>query len=428
MVRHASRRAFLFEVAGGAALLPTALSALGETSPALAADAHGDAYWEMVRRQFPFREDKVPMNAANLCPSPRVVGERVAALTHDIDVDCSSNNRAKFKTLLEESRTKVAEQLGVTVDEIALVRNTSEANNTLNNGIALEAGDEIVLWEQNHPTNNVAWDVRAARFGLSVKRVAVPKHPANADELVAAFERALTPKTRVLSITHVSNISGIRLPVKELAEIAHQRDIHLHLDGAQTWGALDVNLRELGCDSYSASAHKWFCGPKEAGVLYVKAERIPHIWPNIVAPGWGDDVDPDPKGARKFESLGQRDDACLAAVGTTVDFHRRIGQDRVEARVLELATALKTGLLDAGVTLVTPMEPSLSGGVCIVEVPGKARRQVLNTVYEDHGIAGSGAGGLRLCPHLYNTTEHVERAVRAVKAVAGMITATSLEG
>ncbi len=426
MERHASRRTFLLEVAGGAAFLPTALTVLGTASPSWAAAPEGESYWELVRRQFAFSEDKVPMNAANLCPSPRVVAERVSDLTRDIDVDCSSNNRAKFRTLLEESRTKVAEQLGVTADEIALVRNTSESNNTINNGIMLEAGDEIVLWDQNHPTNNVAWDVRAARFGLSVTRVSVPKRPTSEADLIAPFERALTPRTKVLSITHVSNISGIRMPVKALTEIAHQRGIHLHLDGAQTWGALDVNLRDLGVGSYSASAHKWFCGPKEAGVLYVKADRIPHIWPNIVAPGWGDDVDPDPKGARKFESMGQRDDSCLAAVGTTVDFHRHIGHDRVEARVLELATQLKTGLRDAGVSLVTPMEPSLSGGVCIVEVPAKARRAVLNAMYDEHGIAGSTAGGLRLCPHLYNTEEHVERAVRGVAALRGQITATSL--
>ena len=219
----------------------------------------------------------------------------------------------------------------MTADEIALVRNTSEANNTINNGLSLNRGDEIVVWEQNHPTNNVAWDVRAARFGLSVKRVAVPRNPSSTGELIDPFQKALTSRTKVLTVTHTSNLSGIRLPVRELAELAHQRGIYLHVDGAQTWGALDVNLRELDCDSYSASAHKWFCGPKEVGLLYVKQERIPQIWANIVAPGWGNDADPDVKGARKFESFGQRDDAALSSIATTADFHNMVQPARVEA-------------------------------------------------------------------------------------------------
>lgn len=414
MKHHPSRRSFLLEAVAGTALLPTALTTIGEAFPGTTTKTNNESYWELIRRQFAFGEEKIPMNAANLCPSPRAVAERVASLTENIDLDCSSNNRAKFKSLLEESRTKVASHLGVTADEIALVRNTSEANNTINNGLMLEAGDEIVVWDQNHPTNNVAWDVRAARFGLSIQRVSVSKNPKTSADLVAPFEKALTSKTKVLAITHLSNVSGIRLPVKELTEIAHQRGIHLHLDGAQTWGALNVNLKELGVDSYSASAHKWFCGPKEAGVLYVKADRISHVWPNVVAPGWGNDVDPDVNGARKFESMGQRDDACLASIGTAIDFHHHIGYDKVEGRMIDLATKLKVGLHDVGVELVTPMEPGLSGGVCIINVPVPAKTKILNAMYDEHGIAGSTAGGFRLSPHIYNTPEHIERAVRGI--------------
>ena len=413
-----SRRSFLKGIAASAVLLPTTLESSEATISALTqTSADGEEYWRLVRAQFSFREEKVPMNAANLCPSSRAVAERVGELTSDIDRDCSSNNRAKFRELLETSRQKVAQHLGVTADEIALVRNTSEANNTINNGLALEEDAEVVLWDQNHPTNNVAWEVRAARFGLAIRRVSTPTHPASSQELFDTFASALTDKTKVLSITHVSNVSGIRLPVKELVAAAHARGIYVHVDGAQSWGALDVDLRDLGCDSYAASAHKWFMGPKEAGVLYVKESNMPRIWPNIVAPGWGDDVDPDPRGARKFESLGQRDDACLAAVGTTVDFHNAIGAARVEARMIELATALKGGLADAGLSLVTPRAAELSGGVCIGEVESGERREVVNRLYEEHGIAGASTGGLRLCPHVYNTLEHIERAVAGVKAI-----------
>jgi len=418
MTRETSRRSFLTEIAAAAAVVP----AVFRSEEALAASKlDGEAYWSLVRAQFSFTEEKVPMNAANLCPSPRAVAERVTELTADIDRDCSFNNRAKFADLLESSRAKVAAQLGVSPEEIALLRNTSEANNTVNNGLALGSGDEVVLWEQNHPTNNVAWDVRAKRHGFSVVRVSTPKEPKSGKDLVDPFVQAFTARTRVLSITHVSSVSGVRLPAREIVEAAHARGIYVHLDGAQSWGALDFDLREIGCDSYSASAHKWFMGPKEAGILYVKEENITRIWPNVVAPGWGDDADPDVKGARKFESLGQRDDACLAAVGTAVDFHRSVGHDRVESRVVELATALKNGLAAKGFSLVTPLDPELAGGVCIIEVPSHKNREVVDRIYKEHGIAASPSGGLRLCPHVYNTMQHVERAVAGVDALRSAI-------
>jgi selenocysteine lyase/cysteine desulfurase len=413
MQQTTSRRGFLMS----AAAAPAAAASLAHLSSLLAATPPaGEEYWQMVRRQFAFREDKVPMNAANLCPSPRCVADQVAELTRDIDVDCSFQNRAKFNDLLEASRRKVADHLGVTADEIALVRNTSEANNTINNGLPLKPGDEVVLWDQNHPTNNVAWDVRAARFGLRVQRIATPVH-ADADQLVQVFTDAFSPRTRVLALTHVSNVSGLRLPIRELCQSAHRHGIWVHVDGAQSWGALRVNLRDLGCDSYSASAHKWFVGPKEVGLLYVRAERIPDVWPNVVAPGWGNQVQPEVKGARKFESLGQRDDAALAAIAIAADFHSTIGSARIEARLDELATLLKTGLKEAGLDLVTPLDPKHSGGVCVIRVPAAKSNDIYSKLYEEYGIAGATTGGLRLCPHIYNTREHIDRAVRGVKAL-----------
>jgi isopenicillin-N epimerase len=413
---HGSRRSFLFEMAASTALLPSVLRASGEAAfPELVGES--EIYWELVRAQFSFREEKVPMNAANLCPSPRAVAARVTELTLDIDRDCSSNNRAKFSDLTEATRVSVADQLGVSADEIALVRNTSEANNTINNGLALSANEEVIVWDQNHPTNNVAWDVRAARYGLVVRRVTTPKHPKNAQELIDVFVRAFRPSTKVLTITHVSNVSGIRLPVQEIVEAAHERGIYVHVDGAQSWGALDVNLRKIDCDSYAGSAHKWLMGPKEAGVLYVKSSNIERIWPNVVAPSWGRDVNPNVVGARKFESLGQRDDACLAAVGTTVDFHRAIGAARLEARMVNLATKLKHGIAELGIPIVTPMDAGLSGGVVVLAVAADRRTEVKNRLYEEHGIAGAVTGGLRLCPHAYNTADHVERAVEGVRAI-----------
>lgn len=416
------RRTFLRDLAAGAAALPalgvpSALSASSPPHPSLPAGAPADEdYWRLVRAQFAFPESRVPMNAANLCPSPMSVADAVNRWTRDIDEDCSFQNRDKFGELLEQSRRLVAEGLGVEPDEVALVRNTSEANNTVNAGLSLAPGDEVVVWDQNHPTNNVAWDVRAARYGIGVRRVAVPARPASAQELADPFVAAFTDRTRVVALTHLSNLSGIRLPVRAIADAAHARGIHVHVDGAQSFGALHLDLRALGCDTYSASAHKWFMGPKEAGVLYVRRERIPEIWATGVAPGWGSDSETDLVGARKFESLGQRDDACLAAMATAARLHRSVGAERIEARVLELATRLKEGIAELGLPLATPMQPHLSGGVCILEVAGD-RQAVFDRMYREHGIAGAPTGGFRLSPHVYNTMEHVERAIEGLQTL-----------
>ena len=344
----------------------------------------------------------------------------VTELTRSIDKDCSFQNRARFERDRENARALVAGQLGVEADEVALVRNTSEANNIINNGLDLQAGDEVLVWDQNHPTNNVAWEVRALRRGFAVRSVAVPVSPSGPDELIQPFQRAITPRTRVLALTHASNVSGILLPVRELCDMARSSGIYVHVDGAQTWGALDVDLADLGCDSYAASAHKWFCGPKEVGLLYVRRERVEGIWPGTVAPGWGSTADTELVGARKFESMGQRDDAAIASVGKAAEFHSAIGPARVEQRVRELASQLKESLAGIGAKLVTPPDAALSAGVCIVDIPPDRRQQLFEAMYDKHGIAGSTAGGFRLCPHVYNTREHVERAVRGLRELRSL--------
>ncbi len=404
-------------LAGSSAFATRIARAQSDAAGRFSTDVSGEDYWQLVRGQFAFPEDTVPMNAANLCPSFRAVAENVAYLTEDINRDCSFNNRSKFSTLLEDARSRVAAQLNVSADEIALVRNTSEANNLINSGLDLEAGDEVLIWDQNHPTNDVAWDVRAARHGIRVRRVATPEQPAGPDELLEAFTSRFTERTRVLALTHVSNVSGVQLPVAELVEAAHQRGIHVHVDGAQTWGAMALDLRAMGADSFTASAHKWYMGPKEVGLLYVRGERIEDIWPAVIAPGWGDSAETELVGARKFESLGQRDDAALAGLGVAAAIHDEIGPQRIENRVRELSQRLKQGVSDLGLSLVTPMDPELSLGVVITQAPDGGGGEISNRLYTEHGIAGAPTGGVRLCPTIYNTPEHIDRAIEGLRAL-----------
>ncbi len=423
------RRRFLGRLGAHAATLalaPLPLAARARARPTPLRLPHAgpappdESYWSLVRAQFPIRPGLIPLNAANLCPAPRSVIEAAERAGADIDADVSFQNRVKYDELRERAREGLARYLGAAPDEIAIVRNTTEGNNTIVGGLALGRGDEVVLFDQNHPTNNVAWDVGAARYGYTIRRVKAPAEPATPAALADRFVAAVTPRTRVLALTDVSNTSGIRLPVAAICRALKGRGVHIHVDGAQTFGAMRVDLHALGCDSYAGSSHKWFVGPKEAGVLYVRAERVLAIWPNIVGHVWGPGLAPEPKGARKFETLGQRNDGTLAAIGAALELHASIGPGVIEARIVELATRLKDGLTRLpGATLVTPRSAELSHGVVVTRFANRDTTAMYEALYREHGIAGSPTGGLRFCPHVHNTMEEIERALSAVAAVAG---------
>jgi selenocysteine lyase/cysteine desulfurase len=333
----------------------------------------------------------------------------------DVEGDVSFQNRAKYDTLREAVREAMAAHLGATADEIAIVRNTSEGNNVIVNGVPLASGDDVLLFDQNHATNSVAWDVRAARSGFAVRRVALEEPVRSAEQIVARFLDALTPRTRVIAFSDVSNTTGVRMPTRELCLMARQRGIHAHVDGAQTWGALVRDLHDLGCDSYAASAHKWLMGPKEAGVLYVRQDRIAEIAATVVGIGWGNAAETSARGARKFETLGQRNDAIIAALQPALRFHELIGPAVIEARMLELAAAFKEGLRALpGAGLVTPEPEGLSAGVVIVRFAGADMRALYERLYADHGLAAAPTGGLRFSPHVYVTMADVDRTIDAV--------------
>src|SRR5262245_60021882 len=221
-----TRRSFLKGFAGSAAALSVfpatgsagaLLSAANRLGPA---DTASEPFWRLVKEQFTIRPGIILLNAANLCPSPHMVKDTVFRLTEDLDGDVSFQNRAKFNTLLEESRRKLAAFMGASEDEIAVVRNTSEGNNVIVNGLGLKAGDEVVIFDQNHPTNNIALDVRAARIGFTVKRVGIPQIPGDVEEILKAFQAAISGKTRALTFTDVSSTTGVRLPSRELCRMA----------------------------------------------------------------------------------------------------------------------------------------------------------------------------------------------------------------
>jgi selenocysteine lyase/cysteine desulfurase len=418
------RRGFLMRLAGGvaaASITPTVALRAAERAhprvPLLSIVGDDEAYWKAVRDQFPIRPGFIFLNAANLAPSPYMVSDMVTDLTREIDREMSQQNRQQFGPLRDAARAGLAQYLGADPDEIAITRNTTEGNNTVVNGVTLAPGDEVVLWEQNHPSNSISWDVRAERQGFIVKKVKTPAAPSKPADLVAPFLAAFTPKTKVLSITHLSSSSGVLLPAKELCAAARQRNIMTLVDGAQSFGSMAVNLHDMGCDFYTGSAHKWFMGPRETGVLYVRKERQASLWAHTVGLGYQNAKD---HGAQKFETLGQRDDGRVAAVGRAVDFQNSLGKDRVEARVRSLATELKTKLQQRvpSIKFHTPVDPAMSAGIVIFTMPNLDTAAAAKSLYEKYQItcvtSGGDFAGLRFSPHVYVTMAEIDKAVEAV--------------
>lgn len=382
-----------------------------------------EGYWQMVQRQFPLEDGLIFLHAANVCPASRPVLDRYIEFLRDFEANPSFQNREKYGPLQERLRGKLAAVLGATADEIAITRNTSEGNNVVVKGIDLKAGDEVLITDHNHPSNEASWKVRAKREGIVVRSVPVPVPAPGREQLLDGIVRAVTPRTRVIAVTHVTNTTGILYPVKELADFANRRRIWMHVDGAQTFGALDVNVRAIGCDSYAASAHKWAMGPLEAGVLYVSSERIAQLWPSIVTAGWSEHI----AGARKFEVLGQRDNPRVVAFDAAVDFLQLLGMKNIESRMRLLAGMLKQKLREMpAVELLTNPEPELSGGVVKFRIRGADTRRAYDTLWARHRISGAltastsaaNQEGIRLCPHIYNSLDQIEHTAAAIRELA----------
>ena len=364
---------------------------------------------------FSFDDDKVPMNAANFCPMPNSVSAAVNDNLASQQRDLSGPNRRRIVALKENGRERIAAMLGTTAGNIAVVRNTSEANNIIVQGLPLNDGDEILLWDQNHPSNGVAWDVRAARDDLVTRKFSIPESPGSIEEVVDHIVAEIGPRTKVISFTHISNITGFRLPAKEICSSVKQKTgIHVHVDGAQTWGAVDIDLGDVGCDSFSASSHKWFMGPRESGILYVADESIEAIWPHIVSIPWGNDVQTSQVGARKFEALGQRDNASLAALDAAADFHEQLTPAGVERQSMAISNYLREKLAGLGVPMVSPTNPDFTSSVVILRGQRDQLMQLVGEILQDAGVIVAPVNGLRLSPHIYNTKDHIDRVVASI--------------
>ncbi len=394
------------------------LGASGEPRQSLVAgDASDERYWEMVKKQFAVPPKLMMMNAANLCPSPYSINELVTETLQHLGQDVSFQYRHQFADKRGMAIEKMSQFVGVGKEEIGIVRNTTEGNSIIVNGLDLKAGDEIILWDQNHASNNIAWEQRARRYGFTIKKITVPASPQSVEELLTPFTKAITPKTRLISFSHVSNTSGIALPAKEICRYARTKNVLTLVDGAQSLGMIDLNLKDMGCDFYTASTHKWLLGPYENGVVYISREQLDKIWPTVISAGWkdtGKTVD------EKLCVLGQRNETTPFALPETIDFQLSVGKKVIEERVRKLTAYLKDQIRTKipQATFVSPLPAELSAGIVIFNLPGKTPAETYQKLYDVYGIACAATGGIRLSPHIYNTLEDIDRLVTALGSLA----------
>src|SRR5262245_62819077 len=273
-----NRRRFLQPAAAGAAAfgMPLGLAerAFGREAPALPPaklfSSDSARYWAELRRQWLLAADHVNLNCGSVGCSPLPVLN--AMIDHLLSAEAFREPGYPWfgyeeNSRLRELRDALAAYLNCKRDELALVRNATEANNVVCNGLDLKPGDEVLLTDQEHPGGRCCWEQKAARFGIKVNTVTLPRPPASADEIVDRFRRALTKRTRVMSFSHVTTVTGLVLPAKELCKLARKHEVLTHVDGAHAIGQIPLDLHGLGCDSYATSPHKWLLAPKGTGTL-----------------------------------------------------------------------------------------------------------------------------------------------------------------
>ena len=373
-----------------------------------------ERFWKEVRARFLVPPDLGFINAANLCPTSLPVVQELDKNTRAYDANPSQSVRTELTHGREAARTQLAAALRVKPEEIVITRNTSEGNNMISTGLDLGPNDEVLVFSDNHPSNLNAWRVKAKRFGFTVTSVAqVTPHPGT-EYYVDAFRKAITPRTRVVAVTHVSSNDGALFPVNEICALAREAGALSLVDGAQSFGVLDVDLGTMKPDFYTGSSHKWPCGPKEIGVLFVSEAAQDKLMPSVISLYAG------AVGASKtLEAYGQRDDAALAAFSAALKFQADIGRDVIDRRSRDLAQHMMTGLkaID-GVTLYTV--PERSAAIVIFKPGALDPRRLGAALLEKDRIVcttrgGADRPGLRFSPHFYNTMDEIDRSVAAIR-------------
>ena len=412
-----SRRRFLGTVAAGSAsALVAGTLAPVEARSGIAAirDAQAEGlpeadYWKKVRREFLISDEFAYMNSGTLGPMPKPVYYTVVDGYRALSSDPGRENSRQTKAQ-QVLREKLAAFVNADPGEVALTRNTTEGMNFIANGLDLKAGDEVLCSFHEHPGGLEPWKIKAQRQGIVVKEMPFPIPTHDPADILNLFEDAITPRTKVISISHITFPTGCMLPVRELAALARPLGILTVVDGAHAIGMMALDMHDLGVDFYASSPYKWLGAPVGTGFLYLRRESQKQVWPTVVTSDWD-----DPKGgARRYDRLSQRGGPLLMATITALDFQNAIGRERIEQRVRALARRLRDRPEDIPqVKVHTSAHPQLCCGLTGFAVKGFEREAVVNALWRRHQVwvreTDFGLNTVRASTHHYNTESQVDR-------------------
>ena len=413
-----SRRELMGAAAIGAAAVlnpfrsRVALAAVAGLSP------EDERFWFEVQQAFTVDRSIVNLNNGGVSPSPAIVQE---AMKRHLDYSNTAPPPYALWQILEPqkegTRKRLARAFGCDPEEIAITRNASEGLQTCQFGFDLQRGDEVLTTTQDYPRMLATFDQRARREGIVVKKVTIPVPAEEPAEVVELYRKAITPRTKLLLVSHMINLTGQILPVRQLVELGRERGIPVIVDGAHTFAHFDFDHSNLGCDYYATSLHKWLFAPHGTGMLYVRKEKIRSLWPLMAAPG---EMDGD---IRKYEEIGTHPAANHLAIAEALTFHEGIGPKRKEERLRSLRDRWANRLLrHGGVKLHTSLKPGLSCGIGTVQVPGVETPKLAQHLWDKHRILVTPIvhpefEGLRITPSVYTTLEEVDRFCEVMEDV-----------
>ncbi|NCT93859.1 MAG: aminotransferase class V-fold PLP-dependent enzyme [Chitinophagaceae bacterium] len=382
---------------------------------AVAAD---EDYWSVIQQAYTVNPNLVNLNNGGVSPSPRVVQEAVSRFNQLSNEAPSYYMWRILDQGREPLRYKLASLAGCSTEEIAINRNATEALNTVIYGLDLKAGDEVIGTKQDYPNMIQAWRQRAMRDGIVYKQISFDFPIENDAEIVKGFEAAISPKTKILHITHIINWVGQILPVKKICQMAHRHGIEVIVDGAHSFGLLDFTIPDLECDYFGTSLHKFLSAPIGSGMLWIKRDKIEKIWPLVC------NDKPHSPDIRKFETLGTRSFPIEQGIGEAVNFQMAIGSKRKQERIHYLKNYWASRAREIpGVRIHTSLLPAYSCAICGVSVDGMTPGELDSALFGQYkihavGIVWENISCVRVTPHVYTRLADLDKLVLALEEIA----------
>lgn len=345
-----------------------------------------DAFWAALRNQFLIPLDEVYLNNGTVGSSPYPVLRGIFDSFLETEKMAQANPEEYPIWGYEPYvtyRDAVAQFVGATRDQIALTRNATESNNYIANGLEMKAGDQVLMSDQEHPGGEEPWKMRAKRYGIVVKQFEIPKPPKSSAEILNRISDAITPRTRIIFVSHITTVTGVVLPVKEIAALARSKGIISAFDGAHVTGMMRLNLNDIGCDLYTSSPHKWLQAPKGTGFLYLRDDAIMNkLWNTIATHGW----DEPALKAERFQHIGSSNVPILAGLKAAIEFANWIGMERIEKRHRALGDLIYAEMTKRGAESWTSPDPALRCGIITVNVPPAKMPDLENWMWKQHKI------------------------------------------